>query len=65
MVDIEVVRALISARSVASNSPLAVLTSREAEVLAAIAEGLSNAAIVASTHAAERTVEKYISSILS
>jgi len=65
VVDSEVVRALISARSVTSNSPLAVLTSRETEVLAAMAEGLSNAAIAASTHAAERTVEKYISSIFS
>ena len=47
VVDSEVVRALISARSVTSNSPLAVLTSRETEVLAAMAEGLSNAAIAA------------------
>lgn len=65
VVDSEVVRALVSARSVSARSALSELTERELEVLEAMAEGQSNAAIAARVHAAERTVEKYISSIFS
>jgi DNA-binding NarL/FixJ family response regulator len=65
VVDSEVVRVLIEARSVASGSTLSQLTEREREVLGAMAQGLSNSAIAAATHAAERTVEKYISSIFA
>jgi DNA-binding NarL/FixJ family response regulator len=65
VVDSEVVRALMDARAVSAASPLADLTDREREVLAAMAQGLSNSAISATTHAAERTVEKYISSIFA
>lgn len=65
VVDSEVVRALVAARSVATRSALADLTDRELEVLEAMAQGQSNAAIAARIHAADRTVEKYISSIFS
>jgi DNA-binding NarL/FixJ family response regulator len=65
VVDSEVVRALIEARRVSAESPLADLTARELEVLAAMAQGLSNSAIASTTHAAERTIEKYISSIFA
>jgi DNA-binding NarL/FixJ family response regulator len=65
VVDSEVVRSLIEAQSVASGSRLSELTERELEVLAAMAQGMSNSAIAAATFAAERTVEKHISSIFS
>lgn len=65
VVDSEVVKALFASRSVAARSALAELTDRELEVLQAMAQGLSNTAIAAVVHAAERTVEKYISAIFS
>lgn len=65
VVDSEVVKALVAARSVGARSALAELTERELEVLQAMAQGLSNAAIAAAVHAAERTVEKYIGAIFS
>ena len=61
VVDPLVVEELIAARRVLADSPLAALTERELEVLAAMAEGLSNAAIAARTYSSERTVEKHIS----
>jgi DNA-binding CsgD family transcriptional regulator len=65
VVDPIVVEELIAARRVVTDSPLAALTEREQEVLAAMAEGLSNAAIAARTFAAERTVEKHINTIFT
>jgi DNA-binding NarL/FixJ family response regulator len=65
VVDSDVVRSLIEAQSVASGSRLSELTERELEVLAAMAQGMSNSAIAASTFAADRTIEKRISSIFS
>jgi DNA-binding NarL/FixJ family response regulator len=65
VVDSEVVRALIDARSVARGSLLGQLTGRERDVLAAMAQGLSNAAIASATASAERTVEKHISTIFA
>ena len=65
VVDSDVVQALIGARSGSGRSPLSELTDRELEVLAAMAEGRSNGGIAAQIHAADRTVEKYISSIFS
>jgi DNA-binding NarL/FixJ family response regulator len=65
VVDPIVVEELIAARRVVADSPLASLTEREREVLAAMAEGLSNAAIAARTFASERTVEKHINTIFS
>ena len=49
VVDPLVVQELIAARRVLADSPLGALSERELEVLAAMAEGLSNAAIAART----------------
>ncbi len=65
VVDPLVVHELIAARRVLADSPLAALTDREQEVLAAMAEGLSNAAIAARTYSSERTVEKHINTIFT
>ena len=65
VVDPLVVEELIAARRVLADSPLAALTEREQEVLAAMAEGLSNAAIATRTYSSERTVEKHITTIFT
>ena len=65
VVDPLVVQELIAARRVLADSPLGALSEREQEVLAAMAEGLSNAAIAARTYASERTVEKHINTIFT
>ena len=65
VVDPLVVQELIAARRVLADSPLGALSERELEVLAAMAEGLSNAAIAARTYASERTVEKHINTIFT
>ena len=48
-----------------SRHPLGVLTPREREVLALMAEGRSNSAIADRFHVSERAVEKHISNIFS
>lgn len=65
VLDSEVITEMLAARSVVRSSLVAELTERELEVLEAMAQGLSNGAIATTVHAAERTVEKYISSIFS
>jgi len=65
VVDPLVVQELIAARRVLADSPLTALSERELEVLAAMAEGLSNAAIAARTYSSERTVEKHINTIFT
>ena len=65
VVDPLVIQELIAARRVLADSPLAALTEREQEVLAAMAEGLSNAAIATRTYSSERTVEKHIATIFT
>ena len=50
VIDPVVVQELIAARRVLADSPLTTLSERELEVLAAMAEGLSNAAIAARTY---------------
>jgi len=52
----------VSARAEGA-SPLAALSPREREVLAAVAEGKSNAAIAASLVLTKSAVEKHINSI--
>jgi DNA-binding NarL/FixJ family response regulator len=63
VVDPSLVQELVSARR--RDDPLAVLTSREQEVLALMAEGRSNAGIARRLWVAEGTVEKHVRSILT
>jgi serine/threonine-protein kinase PknK len=61
-VDPALVQELVAARRV--NDPLDVLTSREREVLALMAEGRSNAGIAQALWVTEGTVEKHVRSIM-
>jgi DNA-binding NarL/FixJ family response regulator len=63
IVDPGLVRELVDARR--ANDPLAVLTEREREVLALMAEGRSNTGIAKRLWVTEGTVEKHVRSILS
>jgi DNA-binding NarL/FixJ family response regulator len=63
VVDPEVVRELVSGRR--KNDPLAVLSPREVEVLALMAEGRSNAGVSRQLWVTEGTVEKHVRSILT
>ncbi|MBB4664776.1 response regulator [Conexibacter arvalis] len=63
MVDAKIIEPLIAARTRHEHSPLADLTPREREVLANIAQGMSNAAIAESLFLTKRAVEKHINSI--
>jgi DNA-binding NarL/FixJ family response regulator len=65
VIDAKVVENLITARTRNKRNALSELTPREAEVLAAVAEGKNNAAIATSLHLTEGAVEKHISSIFS
>ena len=65
VLDPRVVDALVQARRRDAESPLVSLTSREREVLSAMAEGKSNAAIAASLFLSERAIEKHINSLFS
>jgi two-component system response regulator DevR len=58
-------RVLARAREAVPASPLDGLTPRETEILALIAEGLSNREIGARLFLAEKTVKNYVSGILS
>jgi DNA-binding NarL/FixJ family response regulator len=63
VIDPALVQELISARR--RNDPLELLTEREREVLALMAEGRSNAGIAHQLWITEGTVEKHVRSILS
>jgi DNA-binding NarL/FixJ family response regulator len=63
VVDPALVQELVSARR--RNDPLAVLSARERDVLALMAEGRSNAGIAQRIWVTEGTVEKHVRSILS
>ena len=63
VIDPKVVEILVAAKARAGSSPLADLTPREREVLAAIAEGKSNLAIAKALMLTKRGVEKHINSI--
>ena len=65
VLDPRVVEALVGARRRAADSPLQHLTDREREVLAAMAEGRSNASIAGALFLSERAVEKHINSLFS
>ncbi|GAA4262929.1 response regulator transcription factor [Dactylosporangium darangshiense] len=60
-----VVVARLVGRSTARTNPLASLTEREAEVLALMAEGLSNGGIAARLHVGVRTVETYTGAVFA
>jgi DNA-binding NarL/FixJ family response regulator len=63
MIDPKVVEVLVEARSRAERSPLNVLTARELQVLAEIAQGRSNTAIADALFLTKRAVEKHINAI--
>jgi len=63
VVDPALVSELVSAKR--SDDPLAVLSARELEVLALMAEGRSNAGIAGRLSVTEGTVEKHVRSILT
>ena len=63
VVDAKVVEALITARAAGKNAPLADLTHRELEVLAAMAQGRSNQGIADELFLSKRAVEKHINMI--
>jgi DNA-binding NarL/FixJ family response regulator len=63
VVDPELVQELVTARR--RDDPMAVLSSREREVLALMAEGRSNAGIAGLLWVTEGTVEKHVRSILA
>lgn len=63
VMDPALVQELVSARR--RNDPLAVLSTREHEVLALMAEGRSNAGIARELWVTEGTVEKHVRSILA
>ena len=63
VIDPKIVEVLVTAKARGERSPLSELTPRELEVLAAIAEGKSNAAISEGLVLTKRAVEKHINSI--
>ena len=60
VIDPKIVELLVAAKARMEKSPLAELTPRELEVLAAIAEGKSNAAIADALVLTKRAVEKHV-----
>ena len=64
-VDDDVVDALVRGRARAVDSPLSTLSHREAEVLAALASGRSNAAIARDLGVSEHAIEKHTSLIFA
>jgi DNA-binding NarL/FixJ family response regulator len=63
MIDPEMVRMLLDSEEREQDSPLAGLTPREREVLAAMASGKSNAAIAEELVLTKRAVEKHVGAI--
>jgi DNA-binding NarL/FixJ family response regulator len=63
VIDSKIVELLVAAKARSDRSPLAELTPRELEVLAAIAEGKSNSAISDALVLTKRAVEKHINAI--
>lgn len=64
-VDAKVVEALVAHRSRITESPLSKLTARELDVLRAMAQGRTNAAIATSLTLSESSVEKYANAIFA
>jgi DNA-binding NarL/FixJ family response regulator len=65
VIDPQVVDELVRARSAQRSSGLSLLTVRETEILAEMAQGKSNSAIAATLFVTERAVEKHTNSIFA
>ena len=65
VIDPQVVDELVRARSAQRSSGLSLLTARETEILAEMAQGKSNSAIAAALFVTERAVEKHTNSIFA
>jgi DNA-binding NarL/FixJ family response regulator len=65
VIDPKIVEVLVEAKARVARSQLAVLTPREREVLAEMAEGKTNAAIAESLVLTKRAVEKHVNSIFT
>ncbi len=65
VIDPQVVDELVRARSAQRSSGLSLLTVRETEILAEMAQGKSNSAIAAALFVTERAVEKHTNSIFA
>ena len=65
VIDPQVVDELVKARSAQRSSGLSLLTARETEILAEMAQGKSNSAIAGTLFVTERAVEKHTNSIFS
>jgi DNA-binding NarL/FixJ family response regulator len=65
VIDPRVVEALVTQRAHEAHSPLADLTARERDVLAAMAQGKTNAAIAEALVLTPRAVEKHINALFS
>ncbi len=63
VIDPKIVEVLVQARSRAESSPLTEMTPRELDVLGAVAEGKSNAAIAEELVLTKRAIEKHINAI--
>jgi DNA-binding NarL/FixJ family response regulator len=63
VLDPKVVEALVARKNKLAQSPLALLTEREREVLDQMAQGKNNASIARSLFLTERAVEKHINSL--
>jgi DNA-binding NarL/FixJ family response regulator len=64
-IDPKVVESLVAGRTRAGSPELAALTPRERDVLAAIAEGRTNAAIATTLYLSPKAVEKHINAIFA
>ncbi|MBG0829289.1 response regulator transcription factor [Planomonospora sp. ID67723] len=65
VVDSKVVEALVARRTQLRESPLALLTARELDILREMAQGRGNAGIAAQLVLAESSVEKHVTAIFS
>jgi DNA-binding NarL/FixJ family response regulator len=65
VIDSQVVDELVRARSAQRESGLSLLTERETEILAEMAQGKSNASVAAKLFVTERTVEKHTNTIFA
>ena len=65
VIDSVLVDALVGRRRLEQTSGLADLTDRELEVLRAMAQGMSNAAVAATLYLSESSIEKHVSAIFA